>query len=208
MKTVLMIGVVSLATAFSSLAAVGIWESYVVLNVNNSGNVYYDANANTAHPDFLGATLGIFNPTVNSLVLKGGEVKTYKSDNDDVLAGYLHYRVWASTPSGSFTAIHLPWVENLSKPGDQKWQTTSANVNLLSGLPNGTYTVDIYFTARGKAPGGSEFDVYDNRNGLNYTATFSVVPEPATWGLIAATGLLGVAGVREWRRRREEVGRF
>lgn len=64
--------------------ALGIWQSYVVVNVNGGGNVTYDAGAATGNPDYQNASFGNFNPSVNSLILNGGEVKTYKNSTGNV----------------------------------------------------------------------------------------------------------------------------
>ena len=122
-------------------AAAGIWESYIVLNGS-----YHDVNANTALPNFPNSNLGSFTAGSSSLTLSGGEVKTYKNNGTDVQSVRLYYRVYPTgSPSGSFTAVNLPFAENLTNPGDQRWATTTANVNLLTGLSDGNYTLEIYY---------------------------------------------------------------
>ena len=56
----------------------GIYESYIILDVNGSGNTYYDLNATTSNVDFNGNNFGIFS-TSNSLYLKGFEHKVWES---------------------------------------------------------------------------------------------------------------------------------
>lgn len=153
-------------------AAAGIFESYVVLN-----NTYYDAGASTGNPNFHGQNLGTFVPGSVPLTLSGGEVKTYKNNSTDVTSARLYYRVYPLGGSGgSFTEVNLPFAENLSNPGDQKWATTSANIDLLNGLSDGNYTLELYYEA---STNGVDADpiVYDNNSsngGNNYSATFTV----------------------------------
>ncbi len=162
----------------------GIYETYVILRLNGGANAFYDAGANTANPDFQGASLGTFNPSLNSLILNGGEVKTFKNGVGDVTGAFLDYRIWLTgNASGSFIERSLPFNANLGN-GDQRWQLTGDNINVLSGLSSGNYTMEVYFRAS-----GNQGDVFDSRGGLNYQATFSVVPEPTNVALSIFGGL-------------------
>ena len=174
----------------------GIYETYAVLSANGGANTFYDAGAITGNTDFHGANLGTFDPSINSLVLKGGEVKTFKNGVGDVTGAFLAYRIWmAGNESGSFVELTLPFGLDLGG-GNQSWQTTAATINVLNGLGSGNYTLEVYFRAA-----GNQGDVFDNRSGPNYEATFSVVPEPTTVALSAFGVLLLVGGV--WRRFRQ-----
>jgi hypothetical protein len=112
------------------------------------------------------------------LTLNGGEVKTYKNNGTDIWSARLYYRVYPTdSPSGSFTAVNLPFTENLTNPGDQKWATSSATIDLLNGLSDGNYTLEIYYEASTNnvdAPA----TIYDNNGGANYNATFTVASAP------------------------------
>ena len=145
----------------------GIFESYIVLNINGAGNTYYDLQAATGNLDFNGADLGTFNATTQSIVFAGGEMKTYKNGGADVTGGKIHYVVYAATP-GSFSNVTFSWLANLGG-NDQKWGSTSGTQNILSGLADGSYTLEVYVEASTSL--GSK---YSSNGGTNYKATFKV----------------------------------
>jgi phage-related protein len=70
----------------------GIYESYVILNINGSGATYYDLQANTGNPDF-GGNLGYFG-TNCSLIIDGGQNNTYKCNGCNILNGEFAYAIY------------------------------------------------------------------------------------------------------------------
>ncbi len=105
------------------------------------------------------------------------------------------YRIYPTgSPSGSFTAVNLPWVVNLPNPGDQQWQTTSAGIDLLNSLSDGNYTLEIYYEASTNGV-NAPATIYDNNGGANYTATFTVA---STVSLTDARALWLETGVMGW----------
>ena len=206
--------------AFTSLnAETGIFGSYVAVNANSSGDTFYGAqqpggNFLTA---FEGLDLGTFNVTEgDTLVLSGGEVLTFKNAGagDNVTGAEIQYRinrVTAPSDIGSFSAIGINFTanasfndaagNNFSGGGDQKWANISSTADLLSGLDVGTvaspieYEVEVYFRAF-----TSLGDRFSSDSGNNYTATFTLVPEPSAFALLA--GLFGLGFVAMNRRIR------
>ena len=156
-----------------SAQATGIFESYAVLNINGGGNTYYDLQASTTNLDFNGLDLGTFT-NGQTLVFVGGENKTWKNGGGDVTGGRIHYRVYTGTPSGSFSNVSFNWIQNLGN-GNQKWGATTGTTNVLSGLPNGEYTLEVYTEADTNL--GAR---YSNNGGANYKATFTVSNTLAT----------------------------
>ena len=154
----------------------GIYESYAVLNINGAGNTFYDMQAITGNTDLQGANLGTFTIGAgNSLVIAGGENKTFKCSPCDITNGNLWYRVWSGSPSGSFTNVGLSFNSNLGTGcggNDQKWQTLSGSTNVLTGLPAGSYTLEVYSTADYAGCGTGTH--YSSNGGANYQATFTV----------------------------------
>ena len=75
----------------------GIYESYIILDVNGGGNTYYDLNADTGNPNFNGNNLGVFS-TGNTLYLKGFEHKVWVGQNGCSFASSrLFYKVEESS---------------------------------------------------------------------------------------------------------------
>jgi hypothetical protein len=175
--------------AASAFGGTGIFGGYIVLSLNGGASAFYKLEnpADPVTPPFSNVNFGIFDPSLGqSLVLIGGEADTFKNGGGDVTGAFLNFVVYpTSSPSNVFSSLSLPYNSELGG-GDQKWQTTAANTNLLTGLPNGNYTIEVFVSAT-----TNEGDRYLNAGGANYKATFSVVPEPSSLGLIAGPALLG-----------------
>ena len=166
-------------------STIGIYESYVVLNINNSlNNTWFDLGANTSNQDFQGANLGNFEPGVGSLILKGGQNKTFKCNGGDVTGGNLQYRVYfiSNNSPGNFNSIALGWASNNAGGcgGNQTWQSIANSINILSGLAAGDYYLEVYNDAT-----GNPATVFANNGGSNFIATFRVLSKtnaPGLWG--------------------------
>ncbi|MDM8532043.1 pullulanase-type alpha-1,6-glucosidase [Anaerolineales bacterium HSG25] len=165
-----------------------IFESYIIVD-SGSGDTYYDAKATTINTDFDSHDFGTMTVS-DTLTLSGGEVKTFKNSGGNVTSATMQYRLYLTSGSGgSFIGVDLPWNSDLSgtcpDPCNQKWLTT--NVNLLSGLATGSYTLEIYFEAATSV--GTK---YSNNGGDNYKATFTVV-EPTATATPTSTGSVPTA---------------
>ena len=161
-----------------SFAAWDIFQSYAVIDAGN-GNLFRAGGINADLADsFSGTYFGHFK-TTDTFLLDGGELKTYKNGSSNVCGGNILYRVYKSceTP-GSFSAISLAFESNLGG-GDQRWQTLGSAVNLLSGLSDGDYMLEVWFEALGSDanPSGCDYYKYDSNSGSNFIANFSVGDE-------------------------------
>ncbi len=155
----------------------GIYESYAILSINGGANAYYDMNATTGNPDFQGAALGNF-AFAQSLVVKGGQNKTFKCSGGDITNGRLKWRVWKTSAgaSGSFTTETMGFVSNDAGGcgGNQTWEGTGGATNVITGLLPGNYTLEVFSDADG-VPGTTS----SNNGGANYKGTFNVTaPNP------------------------------
>jgi len=158
----------------------GIYESYLVLDINSNGSSWYDLSANTSNQDFHDTNLGDFIVGSNSLVLKGAQIKTYKCNGGNVTGGNLFYRVYKTNVSApSFNGISFSWAsdDGGNCNGNQTWQSITNSIDILSGLSAGTYYLEIYADAL-----GSPSTAYANNGGSNYKATFRVASKTAQSG--------------------------
>lgn len=167
----LVIGIANAQTA-------GFNSTFAVLSINGGSNVYYDLQASTGNPDFNGASLGNFNST-NSLVLKGAEHNVYKCGGCDLTSTRLYYRVYQTgTTPGAFSNLNIGFFAggaNGCGGQDQQWANTGFSVNILSGLPAGNYTFEVYSDASVTCEGGT---IFAGNLGLNYKATFNFCGSP------------------------------
>lgn len=175
---------------------------YFVTSLNNGTNQFNQvvsgstpgfgaANGHSLAADGVNPAFGSFG-TLNLtdvLALKGFEYKTFNDNGSNVTHANLFYRIYPlGSPSGAFSSIQA--TSPVSTSGNDKtWQVTNGSTNLLSGLSNGDYTLEIYTESytNGVNTSGNIFGFSSNP-----TATFTVVPEPASsaFGLIGAVLLL------------------
>ena len=152
---------------FTVEAASGIFQTYVVYDLNGGGNTFRAGGINSdGATTYDGTNLGI----ATSLTLNGGEVKTFKNGISDVFSARINYRIYPTSGSpGGFTTINLPFDSNLPNPGDQKWKQEFAGVDVLSGLSPGTYFLEVYWDVS-----SSDGTHFDTNFGNNHKATFTV----------------------------------
>jgi len=209
------------------LADVVIVDSYVILNAvsagaTNAGLKYYDVkrDSGSVNPDFNNSNLGTFNilstpVTVGGITyagdsllqLKGAEIKTTASGGDYQNASNFGRMFYAITPSNInptvFTRFDLGFRGEAPSYPNYKWDTTGASVNLFSFVSTpGTYRLTVYFDSNGSWWNGTQnfFGITDNNGGSNYSATFSVIPEPSS-SLLMGLGLASLVALRLRRHR-------
>jgi len=212
MKKFLTAAVLSVAFSAGAFAqSAGIFGSYIGININGGGNSWYGAQEwGTDIQNFGSANLGTINLNTGSLTISGFQVQTFKGGGGDVTGVNLRYRVYQqSTTPGSFNTITAGFIANApftaaqgsqaSNGGDQNWglNPPGSYANLLGGLTaNATYNVEVYSEAFTSV--GTQFS---NNGGANYIATFTAVPEPSTYALLAM-GAVALGGYAMRRRHR------
>jgi gliding motility-associated-like protein len=147
---------------------------------------------------FPNANLGTYVQGSNALILRGAEVKTFKSASSNVCSANLNYRVFSGTPSGTFNIMTLPFFDNCGSgsfpisggpcnTGDQKWQRVVADGTTvpyspvdLTAYPPGNYTIQVYYDISGSSTSTSACDenILIDNNGAYYTATFTIQAQP------------------------------
>jgi gliding motility-associated-like protein len=184
--------------------ALGSYASAVWLTNCATSNFF---NTVGSGPDLIGPATNVFTNTdfgtyvqnSNNFILRGAELKTFKSSSSNFCSARLNYRVYpAATTPGTFQVMDLPWLEDCTgstfptggpcNPGDQKWHRVVANgtttpyapVN-LTAFPPGNYVLQVYYDLTGSdssASGCNQNFLVDN-NGAYYTATFTIQAQPS-----------------------------
>ena len=147
----------------------GIYESYIIMDVNGGGNTYYDLNATTGNSDFNGNNFGVFS-TGNTLYLKGFEHKVWQNGGTGFEWDRLHYKVEETSDNSQSYSFLAGSYDSFLGGNNHKWINNTANVNLLDGLAPGDYKITVY----GEARDWNGTNVYDSNGGSNYVATFSI----------------------------------
>ncbi len=159
------------------------------------GGTFYDVGSTaTGNPDF-SAGLGDLTQG-DSFTVGGFELNTFEDNGSEITHMNMFWTVDAFSNVHSVQIFPAP-----GKVGNNRfWQITSGTQNLLDNngvgeLAAGNYTLQIYFegyTNGNDTPG----NIFLNNGGANYSASFTVVPEPS----ISLLGALGVLGLLRRRR--------
>jgi len=183
-KILTLIAVLTVLFAVSA-SAQSIFNGYAYLTSNETAGVssaWYDLSASAQALDFQGSDLGDF----ESNMWLGGQTGFW-SDSQGVEYIKMHYSITgAATASGSISYAF----ESYTDSNDQ-WGTdggTDSSVDLIDAhsLAEGDYSIAVW--VEGKA--NNRDSVWDNNSSSNYTADFTVVPEPATVGMLGLGALL------------------
>lgn len=197
----------------TSFGATGIFGSYLTV-----GGIKYKSFSTYggSEPVFNGANLGNMTVGSSTLIISQFETLTFQNSGHSTFEFAFAYRVRLASAAQSTNPVDYAFVGMGNGVaiggGDEKAEVTGATINLLSGIgtpiyPTTTvYAVDVIHKA-GAFEGGSNFERLGNVNNPNpggtnwagtdaFTATFTVIPEPAS----AVLGLLG--SVLLLRRRR------
>ena len=204
----------SLIFAVSVQAATGIFGAYVTI-----GGTKYKSSASYAGAEAtLGASsLGTFDVDTDSLIFSQAETLTFQNSGHSTFAFDIAYNVRLATDSkstnpGDYIFIGMGDGVDLGG-GDEKGEFTGGTTDFLSDITAPViatdYAVDIIHKV-GAWEGGGDFERLANLNEINpgstswgatdaFTATFTVVPEPNAYALIA--GMFGLAYIALKRRQ-------
>jgi hypothetical protein len=192
-------------------SATGIFGSYIGLNLNGGGNVWYGAqqwgaNSLTA---FNGFNFGTIDVTTDTFIISAFQMQTFKSGGGDVTAANLRFRIYedGSPSPGSFSTVTATFLANApftsaagntaNGTGDQNLgRVVGSYADILNGISVSQptlYRFEIFFDAA-----TNEGARFSNNGGDNFIAEFTAVPEPSTYLLLG----LGAAACGLWPARR------
>lgn len=188
MKYLLPLLSLSLFINSSAFGGAGFFDSYTIVN-----STFYDLSADSINADFSGTNIGNFD-TSDSLTI-GGQLKSYKNGSTDVTGANISYAIYQDGESATFSDISYSWEGNLSNPGDQQWGTSASSSVSLSTLSSGNYQLSVYASVFTNGSDASP-QIFDNAGGANYTASFTIVPEPSNFALIGSLFAIGLVAIR------------
>ena len=174
-------GILILSAAAPALAGVQYAAdggTFVTLVRNGAATTFQMSYSSGGEPALNGANLGTFSlADGDTLVLMSFTNKTYEESGSDIMGGRFAHRVQHAGENAAFvTNLNNGWQQ--ISVGWELHYATDMNINLLSGLTNGTYQLEVFALAQGNF---SDF-LLQNNNGSNYIATFTVtkehVPDP------------------------------
>jgi gliding motility-associated-like protein len=131
----------------------------------------------------------------STLILRGGEVKTFKNPGSNVCGAKLNYTIYTvgNQPTNPvFTILDLPFKESCNigpnnfptggpcfNDTDQKWAKENYNIDLTTLSP-GDYVLEVYYSVPGSFTSTTACNdtIYVNNNGANYKAFFQIKPTP------------------------------
>ncbi len=148
---------------------------------------------------FNGYDYGPYFQNSNTLILTGGEVKTFKNSGSNVCGAKLYYTVYTvgNQPANPvYTILDLPFKESCNvgpnnfptggpcfNATDQKWAKENYNIDLTI-YPPGDYVLEVYYVVPGSFTSTTACNdtIYVNNNGNNYKALFQIKPQPVISG--------------------------
>lgn len=188
MKKLVMSMAAGLLFSASAMAATGWFEDYVIVSIDGGADQYYWIGADPGFgTQFDGADLG----SLTTLSF-GADLKYWGDNGDTREGGALNVEV----DGGGFT--EYIWSHASIGGNDAQGTLASTTIDVTAGLTPGTYTVSVWAKSWGQNASGFGGDSFLSNGGANYTASFTVVPEPGTLALFG----LGMAGLAVARSRR------
>jgi gliding motility-associated-like protein len=139
---------------------------------------------------------GDFFSNSNTLILNGGEVKTWKNPSGNVCGAKLNYTIYTvgNRPANPiFTILNLPFKESCNvgtssfptggpclNASDQKWAKEDYGIDLTT-FPTGNYVLEVFYSVPGSnsSTTGCTDTVFVNNSGTNYLAYYQLKDQPA-----------------------------
>jgi hypothetical protein len=175
MRKITILAILVLISAFS-FAATGWFNDFLTISVNDvsASNNYFLSDSDPAS----GATAlnaKVFG-LVSELSIAGADMK-YWADGGDVRTGAaFYYKITNVTATFEYVAATEVVMDQVSLGVNNYQGTKTTTINLLAGLPYGTYKLHVWAKSWGD-PGG---DSYLSNSSNNYVSTFTKIPAATT----------------------------
>lgn len=107
---------------------------------------------------------------ITQLLLKGSNIKTWKTGSGNVTGAKLSYKVWKTSESEptEYSDRNVAWTSE-DGGGNQTWSSFGTEIDVTSGLAIGNYSIKILFSITGEGYPGT---VQDGP----FTAVFEIPP--------------------------------
>lgn len=196
----LLAAAVAVGISTAAQAATGFFGNIYIV-AGNGTNTYYQASGT---PDGFNPQLSSGWGTLNqgaTFDIKGFEINTWNDNGSSVTHMNMFWSIDNFVTSNQLTLTP----ETSTSGNDKLWQLTTGTQSLLTNngrgaLANGSYTFQAYFEGYTNAV-NTAGNIFESNGGANYSASFSVVPEPSTYALL---GLGTAFGLWQLRRRKKQ----
>ena len=188
---------------FGTFASATMVENCLINQFYNTSATNAADQINTSGIQYENFNYGDFFSNSNTLILRGGEVKTWKNPGGNVCGAKLNYTIYTvgNRPVNPiFTVLNLPLKESCNvgtssfptggpcmNASDQKWSKENYSIDLTT-FPSGNYVLEVFYSVPGSnsSTTGCSDTVFVNNSGTNYLAYYQLKNQPS----ISANGPL------------------
>jgi len=174
MKKITISAILVLISTFS-FAATGWFSDFLTISANGTStpNNYFltDATPASGATALHGKAFGL----VTSLEITGADMK-YWSDTQDRTGAAFYYKITNATNTFDFVYATEIILDQVFLSANDYQGTKTTTINLLTGLPSGSYQLHVW----AKSWGSGQGDSWLSNNSANYVATFMKMPASTT----------------------------
>jgi gliding motility-associated-like protein len=181
---------------FGTFASATMVENCLLNQFYNTTAASFPDEINQNGIQFNNFNYGDFFSNSNTLILNGGEVKTWKNPGGNVCGAKLNYTIYTvgNRPANPiFTILNLPFKESCNvgpnsfptggpcfNASDQKWAKEDYGIDLTT-YPAGNYVLEVFYSVPGSnsSTTGCSDTVFVNNSGTNYLAYYQLKDQPA-----------------------------
>ncbi len=167
MRKITLSGILVLISTFS-FAATGWFNDFLTIKVDGAetaNNYYIGTDPASGATALQGKAFG----TVASLEITGCDMKYWADGGDDRTGGAFYYKITNTANNVDLVAATEVIWDHASIGGNNYQGTKATNINLLAGLPYGSYQLHVWAKTWGNVGG----DNWLSNSSANYVATFT-----------------------------------